>query len=315
VIRTPIPARVAALALLWPLGACATGGGVKVDLDPARTAVAEARQAGAPTRSPEAFTRAEKHLQEAEALDSGRTGPRDRRGAQRAADLAITEAHCATALARALRQTEQTTTKAAAQVAASTAEVDRLSARVKKMEEDQHRLEERIAVLTRDLEVTETELIRTKARLKGNETKAEASAAIAEARILAGRLAEDKTQASVLARSEESLAKAEEQLSEGNFGAALFFASKAQDLVARIKQGPAPEGTTDPTATPTPPIPSLSSYVVRAVARVRRGPALSEEVLGRLAVGTPVMGEAVSGEWVKVTYQGLTGWVHSSLLQ
>jgi len=313
--RTPTPATLAALALAWPLGACATGGGVRVDLEPARTAVAEARQAGAPTRSAEAFTRAEQHLQEAEALESGRSGKRDRRGAQRAADLALTEAHCATTLARALHQTEQTTTKAAAQVAASTAEMDRLSARIKKMEDDQHRLEERIAVLTRDLEVTETELIRTKARLKGNETKAEASAAIAEARILAGRLSEDKTQASVLARSEESLAKAEEQLSEGNFGAALFFASKAQDLVARVKQGAGADQPADPAAAPPPPIPSLSSYAVRAVARLRKGPNLSEGVIGRLPAGTQVMGEAVSGEWVKVTYQGVSGWVHSSLLQ
>ena len=313
--RTPTPATLAALALAWPLGACATGGGVRVDLEPARTAVAEARQAGAPTRSAEAFTRAEQHLQEAEALESGRSGKRDRRGAQRAADLALTEAHCATTLARALHQTEQTTTKAAAQVAASTAEMDRLSARIKKMEDDQHRLEERIAVLTRDLEVTETELIRTKARLKGNETKAEASAAIAEARILAGRLSEDKTQASVVARSEESLAKAEEQLSEGNFGAALFFASKAQDLVARVKQGAGADQPADPAAAPPPPIPSLSSYAVRAVARLRKGPNLSEGVIGRLPAGTQVMGEAVSGEWVKVTYQGVSGWVHSSLLQ
>ena len=313
--RSPTPATLAALALAWPLGACATGGGVRVDLEPARTAVAEARQTGAPTRSAEAFTRAEQHLQEAEALESGRSGKRDRRGAQRAADLALTEAHCATTLARALHQTEQTTTKAAAQVAASTAEVDRLSARIKTIEDDQHRLEERIAVLTRDLEVTETELIRTKARLKGNETKAEASAAIAEARILAGRLSEDKTQASVVARSEESLAKAEEQLSEGNFGAALFFASKAQDLVARVKQGAGADQPADPAAAPPPPIPSLSSYAVRAVARLRKGPNLSEGVIGRLPAGTQVMGEAVSGEWVKVTYQGVSGWVHSSLLQ
>jgi cell division protein FtsB len=313
-MRSPSPGRLAALALVWPLAACATGG-MKVDLVPARTAVAEAREAGAPARSPEAFTRAEKHLQEAEALEGGRTAPRDLRGAQRAADLAITEAHCATALARALHQTEQTTVKAAAQVAASTAEVDRLAARVKQLEEDQHRLEDRVAVLTRDLEVTETELIRTKARLKGNETKAEASAAIAEARILAGRLAEDKTQASVLARSEESLAKAEEQLSQGNFGAALFFASKAQDLVARIKQGAGAEQNPDPTAAPSPAIPSLSSYVARTSARIRKGPDLAEAVVGYLPSGTQVMGEAVSGQWVKVTYQGLSGWVHSSLLQ
>ena len=152
-------------------------------------------------------------------------------------------------------------------MAASTAEVDRLTARIKKMEDDQHRLEERIAVLTRDLEVTETELIRTKARLKGNETKAEASAAIAEARILAGRLAEDKTQASVLARSEESLAKAEEQLSEGNFGAALFFASKAQDLVARVKQGAGTDQARDPSAAP-----DAAHSVAVELRRARRRP-------------------------------------------
>ena len=61
--------------------------------------------------------------------------------------------------------------------------------------------------------MTETELIRSKARLKGNETKAEASAAIAEAQILAGRLAEDKSRASTLrAERRNRCAKAEEQL-------------------------------------------------------------------------------------------------------
>ena len=216
-------------------------------------------------------------------------------------------------LSRVLVTTEQTTTRAQAPVAASTAEVDRLSARVKKMEEDQHRLEEKIAVLARDLEVTETELIRTKARLKGNETKAEASAAIAEARILAGRLADDKTRTSVLARSEESLAKAEEQLSAGNFGAALFFASKAQDLVVRGSQTGA-DGAAAPASTGSS-LPTLSTYVARTVARIRKGPDLAEEVVGRLPGGAQVVSEAVSGEWVRVTYQGVSGWVHSSLLQ
>jgi hypothetical protein len=242
--------------------------------------------------------------------------------AQYKADLAVVEARAAAQLSRALVVTEQTTTRAQAQVAASTAEVDRLSARIKKMEEDQRRLDEKIAVLARDLEVTETELIRTKARLKGNETKAEASAAIAEARILAGRLADDKTRTSVLARSEESLTKAEEQLSAGNFGAALFFASKAQDLVVRVKQSEAaPESATAPsTAAPAAVaagsgLPSLSPYVVRTTARIRKGPDLADEVVGRLPEGSQVSGEAVSGEWVRVTYRGVSGWVHSSLLQ
>jgi hypothetical protein len=303
--------RIVAAAALCPLAACATGG-AKVDLDPARTAVAEARQADAPTRSADAFTRAERHLKQAEDLAAGNGVKRDRREAQRSADLAVAEAHCATTLARALVQTEQTATKAQAAVAASTAEADRLTARIKKMEDDQRRLEDKVAVLSRDLEVTETELIRTKARLKGNETKAEASAAIAEARILAGRLAEDKSQASVLAHSEESLAKAEEQLSAGNFGAALFFASKAQDLVARAKSGGEEPSSA---ASPASSLPSLRSYTVRTAAHLRRGPSLKDEVIGVLPAGAALAGEAVSGEWVRVTYKGASGWVHSSLLQ
>jgi len=303
-----------ALALAAPLAGCASAG-IKVDLDAARTAVAEAKAAEAPARAPEAYSRAEKDLERAEALEAGRDLRRDRRGAQEAALLAVSEAHCATALSRALLRTEQTTTKAQAAVAASTAEVDRLTTRARKLEEDQLKLEEKIAVLTRDLEVTETELIRTKARLKGNETKAEASAAIAEARILAGRMAEDRSAGSVLARSEESLSKAEEQLTAGNYGAALFFASKAQDLVARVKEGGG-EATTATTSTPAnPPIPSLTSYVSTTAAHVRREPNLSAKILRVLPAGTHVVGEAVSGAWVKVTYKGVSGWVHSSLLQ
>ena len=170
-----------------------------------------------------------------------------------------------------------------------------------------------MAVLTRDLEVTETELIRTKARLKGNETKAEASAAIAEARILAGRLAEDKTPASVLARSEESLAKAEEQLSAGNYGAALFFASKAQDLVARVKRAGGEKPRRRPS--PAPAVPSLrASWCAPSPASARAQPL-------RRRPRPPARGDAGHGRggaaasWVKVTYQGLSGWVHSSLLQ
>ena len=303
--------QVTAAALLGaPLLGCASGGRVKVDLDPARSAVAEARAAGAPARSPDSFHRAEEDLQRAEALLIGQGMKRDHRGAQRAADLAVAEAHCATALARSLEQTEKTTSRAAAQVAASTAETDRLNARLKKAEDDQHRLEDKVAALTRDLEVTETELIRTKARLKGNETKAEASAAIAEARILAGRLSDDKSRASVLARSEESLAKAEEQISQGNYGAALFFATKAQDLVARASDTEEAHPSAGDHAPPAPP-----SYVVRTVARLRGGPSLSDPVVGHVPAGVRLEAEGASGAWVKVTYRGLAGWIHSSLLQ
>jgi hypothetical protein len=212
--------------------ACASAGrptpARNVDLAAARAAVEEARKAGASENAPEAFTRAQNELKGAEALVAQKARPAE---AQRHADLAIAEGRSAASIARLVAEMKR------ASVTAAAAAADKgFAARLKKAEEDQRRLEDRIELLQRDLDVTETELIRSKARLKGNETKAEASAAVAEAQILAGRLAQDKSRASTLARCRESLAKAEEQLGAGNYGAAIFFALKAQDTATRSTQ-------------------------------------------------------------------------------
>ena len=110
-------------------------------------------------------------------------------------------------------------------------EAEKLRARLRRAGEEQKRLEERLAVLQRDLEATETEVIRTKAKLKGIETKAEASSAIAEARILLLRRKDEKKKTADIARAEEKLERAERQLRDGNFGAAVFFALQAQELL------------------------------------------------------------------------------------
>lgn len=110
-------------------------------------------------------------------------------------------------------------------------ETEKLRARLRRAGEEQKRLEERLAVLHRDLEATETEVIRTKAKLKGIETKAEASSAIAEARILLLRRKDEKKKSADIARAEEKLERAERQLRDGNFGASVFFALQAQELL------------------------------------------------------------------------------------
>jgi N-acetylmuramoyl-L-alanine amidase len=55
--------------------------------------------------------------------------------------------------------------------------------------------------------------------------------------------------------------------------------------------------------------------VSTAAVRIRKGPDLTAAIIGHLPAGTHVVGEAVSGAWVKITYNGTSGWVHSSLLQ
>jgi hypothetical protein len=194
-----------------------------VNLAPARDAVEEAKKAGAAEHAADSLKRAEDQLKQAEGLRAGAE-------AQRLADVAMTEARGAGAVSRLIAEMKRAGWTPGAPAPAT------LAARLRKAEEEQRRLEDRIELLQRDLEVTETELIRSKARLKGNETKAEASAAVAEAQILASRLAQDKGKASTLARCRESLAKAEEQLGLGNYGAAIFFALKAQDTATRSTQ-------------------------------------------------------------------------------
>jgi chromosome segregation ATPase len=222
------------LLLVLPLTACASAAKTAkppgpVDLGPARAAVEDARRAGAPQSAAEAFQQAEAHLDEAEALQaSGTLTVETALRAEFLARLAGAEARCAASLARLSAK------KSAPDEAA--ARRDDLAGRLRRAEEERRRLEERVALLQRELELTETEVIRTKARLQGTETKADASSAIAEARILMGRV--DSRDRATLGRCQELLSKAEKQINENNFGAAVFFARKVQDIVARARESP-----------------------------------------------------------------------------
>ena len=304
--------RLACLGLALAAAACASSNPrpLVVDLGPARAALEDAQQAGAPKSAPEAYASADSHLKEAETLlETKGNGAHDRAlRAEGMANLATAEARCAAAAARSAQTTKTDREKRTT----STAEVDRMSARLKKSEEEQRRLEERVALLQRDLELTETEIIRTKARLKGIETRAEASSAIAEARILTGRL-DPKARSVTVALCNENIAKAEQQLSQVNYGAAVFFAMKAQDIAKKAQEATDPArhtATEDERPSPQP------TFRVKAKsANIRKGPDVTEEVLGEAPEGSVLEASAVKGDWVKVIYNGTTGWVSRALLE
>ena len=180
-----------------------------------------------------------------------------------------------------------------------------VKARLRKSEEDQRRLEERLAAEQRDLEVTEMELIRTKARLKGLETKAEASSAIAEAHILLRR-AEGRSGA-LLTQGQQSLSKAEQQLREENFGAANFFALKAQDLATRAQDGPEARG--GDTLLP------LSVRVRVNRANLRQVPGLDQKVLTVVPRGTTLAVKGGQGDWLSITHGELAAWVSKTVVE
>jgi hypothetical protein len=295
--RHPAACALIAGSVLLAAG-CASGRGRAplVDLAPARQALEAARQAGAPAEAPASFTAAAEQLAKAERLAKGRAGAPAREAALAAewmARLAATEARC---------QSTQSTLRTEIQTAAA-GDAQRLQTRLRRSEDEQRRLEDRLAAQQRDLEVTEMELIRTKARLKGLETKAEASSAIAEARILLRR-AESRGGA-LLALGQQSLVKAEQQLLEENFGAAIFFALKAQDLATRAQDGPeARRGGSLP----------LSVRVRVARANLRKGPGSGEPVVAVVPRGSVLSVKRGQGEWLEVTHGQLTGWVSRSVV-
>ncbi len=111
---------------------------------------------------------------------------------------------------------------------------------------------------------------------------------------------------------EESLAKAEQQLQQDNYGAALFFALKVQDLAVKAQDfPPARRPAPDPEKPP-----AKASYVVKAsVANIRLEPATSAPVVGTAPRGATLSASAERGNWVQVSYGEVKGWVSRSLLE
>jgi hypothetical protein len=293
--------RSAAIGLAALACGCATAAKPHVvDLQPARKALEEARAEGAAERAPDTFNRAQGELKEAERLVAvqGADASLAAVEAEWAARLALSEARCA---AREQAQAQQPTVE----------DVRRLETRAKKGEDEQRRLEEQLALRQRELEVTETELIRTKGRLKGVETRAEASSAIAEAEILTGRLDTRGRAGTTRKDAEGELAKAKKLLDEENYGAALFFAMKAQNMVTKVGDS-RPAADTRDADKPAP----QGTYVVSASsAHIRQSPSTDAPVVGTARQGDPLKALAVRGAWVKVAYGDVTGWVSLKLLR
>jgi Bacterial SH3 domain len=293
------------IAVLVALGGCVSAP-PEVDLAPARKAVEEARARAASAEAKECLARAEQDLAGAEKLAST-SGAEERSRAAVLASAAVAGAACVDRLEVQARRLGVPAGQPAAAATGGSGEPEKLRARLRRAAEDQRRLEEMVAVLQADLETTENELIRTKAKLKGIETKAEASSAIAEAQTLVLRSGEDKVRPTNAARAREKLGLAESQLRAGNYGAAVFFALQAQDLLEK-------SGRTRATSPPESP-PAGAVVVKASSANVRSEPRRDAPVIARLPRGTSVVPLAEEGKWTRVEVEGRTGWIANSLIR
>ncbi len=282
-----------------PAVACASAAPKQVDLAPARAAVQKARAAGAAEKSHESFSRAEGHLKQAEAA-ANQPGSRERVACLAA--LAVSEAECSAQLALEVQEADPLPLGQK-----DAAETDKLVTRLKSAEDEQRRLEERVAVLVRDLELTETEVIRTQARLQGLEPQADSTSVNAETRVLTRRFQERRARTPVFVRSQELLDRAEQMVEEGNYGAATFLALKAQELLKDERRG-----ADDPGDRQAP----KRQYAVRVdFANLRREPARTAPLQGRVKKGDLLEASGQRGEWLHVRAGDLTGWIHRDLVE
>ena len=184
-VTRPLPQRqfVAFGTLLVAVG-CASAGAPppQVDFSPARRAIETARRAGAAEKARNELESAESHLKEAETLASGQgKGAAERaRQVEALLRLATSEASGAASLAAARSEVQCPVVKEPSAPSCTDVET-----RLRHAEEDQRRLEERVAFLLKELELTETEVVRTRAKLKG-QSQEQVFSAIAELRILLG---------------------------------------------------------------------------------------------------------------------------------
>ena len=283
---------------------CASSPRTKVDLQPARTAVQKAREAGAAEKAPQDLARAEGHLKAAEAAAAQ---PERTEKAACLSEMATYEAECAVRLTKVEIQAERLP-----EVQKAAAEAEQLGPRLKKAEEEQRRLEERVAVLLRDLDLTETEVIRTKAKLQGLETKADATSAIAETRVLFRRALEQRGRTPSLLRCEELLDRAEAMVEANNHGAAVFMALKVQELLKDVRRNWAATGSEE---TGDRPAPKRQYTVTAELANLRREPSRSAPVVQQLKKGTLLEAARLRGDWLQVQAGDATGWIARALVE
>lgn len=164
------------------------------------------------------------------------------------------------------------------------------------------------------------EVVRTKARLRSLESKAEAASTIAEAEIAVKALkkraasADEATRAEI-ATADQLLKMSAEEFQARNFGGALYLANQAKGQVHAV-QMQISGGAEMPTEKGEEPFAQPLPLKLIKNSNLRQGPALDEKILATLGKGTLVTGYAFKESWVKVkTAEGLTGWLFQSLVE
>jgi len=159
--------------------------------------------------------------------------------------------------------------------------------------------------LQADLRTAESALVEAESGLAGSHTRAEAVSSLAVTRIQVERAASRAPWRAVeISSAREKLEEAEYQVSEGRYGAAIFFVYRAQ----RVAESILDEAKVV--------MQSAHARLIRAErVNLRAGPSTDERILSVLESGTPVIPQTNEGDWILVQVTGgPAGWVHRRLV-
>jgi hypothetical protein len=163
------------------------------------------------------------------------------------------------------------------------------------------------------------DVVRSKAKLRSMESKAEAASTIAEAEIalkaLQNRAASsDWVALDEIAIAEHFLGMSADEFNAQNYGGALYLANQAkgrvrtaQDRLSSLANTPSSLGETA-FAQPLP-------LKVLKKSNLRSGPGLEHKILAQLEKGTLIVGLSHIERWIQVEAPGeMTGWIYRPLV-
>jgi hypothetical protein len=169
----------------------------------------------------------------------------------------------------------------------------------------------RAELLAREVERLRADLAQAEralagAGLRGTNSRADAISAIAEARVALERVEGRVTwRATEMSEARARLAEADRQVDARHFGAAIFFASRAQRIVEDLYEELLVADQD-----------SATGFIVGERVNLRAGSSTEDPVVGVLPHDTPIFAEGRDADWVLVrTAAGDVGWVHESLVR
>ena len=194
--------------------------------------------------------------------------------------------------------------------------IETLQRRLAALEAELASLEERHMALEREHAATLEEVLRSKASLRGVQSRAFATSRIAEARVQlqSVSMSQDPEITDRLRRANELLDRADEALSESNYGGAAYLAERAGELTRQAKL--VGEFRSSETGQSRELIPIVPPRRLEATvtANLRQGPGTDTPRIGLLTKGQKVTAVARLGSWFQVvTSSGEKAWLHRSV--